>query len=132
MEKVLNFIEFPHVRKLPPDHLNEVFDANRDKLKKELFYLLKLRLPNHIKHNDAQPRLRFIGWKPMPLLVQMLLKGLIVRFNFHFYGQQKTNDRRKVRKYLLKTDKIPVSIFISSLNGILIKLFFGYLIISIF
>ncbi|CAF1200883.1 unnamed protein product [Rotaria sordida] len=100
MEKILNTIEFPYVHKVPASHLNELFDKNRDKLKQELNYLLKLRLPNHIKHNDVQSRLRFIGWKPIPLLIQILLKGLIIRFNFHFYGKQKTNDRRKPEWYL--------------------------------
>jgi hypothetical protein len=96
MEKLLDLIEFPYVNKKPSSYLIELFDTNRDKLKEEFIYLLKLRLPNHVKHNDIQSRLRFIGWKPIPLFIQMLLKGLIVRFNFHFYGQQKTNDRRKV------------------------------------
>ncbi|CAF1213580.1 unnamed protein product [Rotaria sordida] len=100
MEKILNTIEFPYVHKVPASHLNELFDKNRDKLKQELNYLLKLRLPNHIKHNDVQSRLRFIGWKPIPLLIQILLKGFIIRFNFHFYGKQKTNDRRKPEWYL--------------------------------
>jgi hypothetical protein len=105
MEKILNLIEFPYVNKRPSSQLIELFDINRDKFKEELIYLLKLRLPNHVKHNDIQSHLRFIGWKPIPLFIQMLLKGLIIRFNFHFYGKQKTNDSRKVRtidkKYLI-------------------------------
>ncbi|CAF1149480.1 unnamed protein product [Rotaria sp. Silwood1] len=100
MEKILNLIEFPYVHKMSSSHLSELFDMNRDKLKEELKYLLKLHLPNHIKHDDVQPRLRFIGWKPIPLVIQMLLKGFITRFNFHFYGKQKTNDRRKPEWYL--------------------------------
>jgi hypothetical protein len=98
MEKILNLIEFPYVNKKPASQLSELFDTNRDKFKEELIYLLKLRLPNHVKHNDIQSRLRFIGWKTIPLFIQILLKSLIKRFNFHFYGKQKTNDRRKVMK----------------------------------
>jgi hypothetical protein len=98
MEKILDQIEFPYVNKKTAGVLTELFDNNREKLKSELIYLLKLRLPNHVKHEDIQPRLHFIGWKPIPLFIQMLLKGLIVRFNFHFNGKQKTNDRRKVEK----------------------------------
>ena len=96
MEKILDDIEFPYVNKKPASHLNELFETNRQKFHDELILLLKLHLPNHVKHEDTQSRLRFIGWKPIPLLIQMLLKGLIMRFNYHFYGKQKTNDRRKV------------------------------------
>ncbi len=115
MDKILNTIEFPYVHKLPSSHVIELFDTNRDKLKEELIHLLKLRLPDNIKHGDVKSRLRFIGWKPIPLFIQILLKGLIIRFNFHFYGQQKTNDRRKVkRKFSIKN----LYQFFSSRNGI--------------
>ena len=97
MDKILRIIEFPYVHKIPSSHLIELFDTNRDQLKQELSYLLKLRLPNYVQHDDVQPRLRFIGWKAIPLLIQILLKGFVVRFNFHFYGKQKTNDRHKVK-----------------------------------
>ncbi|CAF3152696.1 unnamed protein product [Rotaria socialis] len=100
MENVLKLIEFPYIRKMPPNVVIELFDINRDILKQELAYALKLRLPNNVKHDDVQSRLRFIGWKPIPLFIHMLLKGFITRFNFHFYGQQKTNDRRKPEWYL--------------------------------
>ncbi|CAF1411967.1 unnamed protein product [Rotaria magnacalcarata] len=100
MENVLKLIEFPYIRKMPPNVVIELFDTNRDRLKQELAYALKLRLPNNVKHDDVQSRLRFIGWKPIPLFIHMLLKGLITRFNFHFYGKQKTNDRRKPEWYL--------------------------------
>lgn len=96
MEKILNLIEFPYVNKTSSSLLNELFDKHRDKIKEEFIYLLKLRLPSYIKHGDNQSRLRFIGWKPIPVFIQILLKGLIIRFNYHFYGKQKTNDRRKV------------------------------------
>ncbi len=97
MEKLLDVIEFPYVNKKPSNYLIELFDDNREKIKIELINLLKLRLPNHVKHEDIQSHLRFIGWKSIPLFIQILLKGLIIRFNFHFYGKQKTNDRRKVK-----------------------------------
>jgi hypothetical protein len=97
MDEILNIIEFPYVRKMPSSHLIELFDANREKFKEQLIYLLKLNLPNRVRHGDTQSRLRFIGWKPIPLFIQILLQGLITRFNFHFYGKQKTNDRRKVK-----------------------------------
>ncbi|CAF1344241.1 unnamed protein product [Adineta ricciae] len=100
MEDILNKIEFPYVQKMSDSHLSELFDANRNQLKEELSYLLKLHLPEHVKHVDVQSRLRFIGWKPIPLFIQILLSGLISRFNYHFYGKQKTNDRRKPEWYL--------------------------------
>ena len=96
MEKILDLLEFPYVNKKPAAHLAELFETHREKFKDELILLLKLRLPNHVKHEDTQSRLRFIAWKPIPLFIQILLKGLIIRFNYHFYGKQKTNDRRKV------------------------------------
>lgn len=119
MENVLKMLEFPYVHKMPPTHLIDLFDTNRDKLKQELSYMLKLRLPDNVKHQDVQAHLRFIGWKPIPLIVQMLLKGLIVRFNFHFNGKQKTNDPRKVNNHFGLNYRYDLSIF--SPNGILIK-----------
>ncbi len=119
MEKILDTIEFPYVHKMPSSHLIELFDKNRNKFKEELTYLLKLRLPDNVKHDDVQPRLRFIGWKPIPLFIQILLKGFITRFNYHFYGKQKTNDRRKV-KYMFSNNSLE-DFSVSSLNGILIK-----------
>lgn len=98
MENLLTKMKFPYVQKLPPGDLVEAFDAHRSELKEELSYVLKLRLPQRLTHPDNRSRLRFIGWKPIPLFMQMLLKSLIVRFNFHFYGEQKTNDRRKVNR----------------------------------
>ncbi|CAF0911519.1 unnamed protein product [Adineta steineri] len=100
MENVLTTLEFPYVHKRASNYLIELFTANQDKFKIELINLLKLRLPDHVKHDDVQSRLRFIGWKPIPLFIQVLLKGLIIRFNHHFYGNQKTNDRRKPEWYL--------------------------------
>lgn len=97
MEDILNKIQFPYVQKMSDSHLSELFDANRNQLKEELSYLLKLQLPEHVKRVAVQSRLRFIDWKPIPLFIQMLLSGLISRFNYHFYGKQKTNDRRKVK-----------------------------------
>ena len=98
MEKILETIGYPYVQKMPSSHLIESFDRHRQSFREEMIYLLKLRLPPGVAHHDAQSRLRFIGWKPIPLLMQIILEPLIVRFNFHFYGQQKTNDRRKVRQ----------------------------------
>jgi hypothetical protein len=104
MEKILDAIEFPYVLKPPQSHLIELFDTNHDKIKEEFIYLLKLRLPNNVKHDDVQSRLRFIGWKPIRLLIQILLTGLITRFNYHFYGKQKTNDRHKVKSIFHKKE----------------------------
>lgn len=128
MEKILDLIEFPYVNKKPANSLAELFNNNREKFKDELVLLLKLRLPNHVKHEDTQSRLRFIGWKPIPLFIQILLKSLILRFNYHFYGKQKTNDRRKVIERIFLFEEFLHS-FDSSRNGISIKLFSGFLII---
>ena len=98
MENLLNKLKFPYVHKLPTEDLLQAFDENRDELRNELTLLVKLRLPQRLSHVDNQARLKLLGWKPLPLLMQFFLKSLVVRFNFHFNGQQKTNDRQKVKR----------------------------------
>lgn len=102
MKEILQNIEFPYVHKKPESHLTEVFEAHREQLKKILIDLFQVRLVQGVAHVDNTSRLKFIDWKPIPLLVQFLLKDLIMRFNFHFYGKKETNDRRKVNATLIK------------------------------
>ena len=130
MEEVLEKLEFPYVNKKPSSHLAELFDNHRSQLKEELTILLRLRLPSGVAHADVHPRLRFIGWKPIPLLIQILLKSLIMRFNFHFYGQQKTNDRRKVNPDF--TCQLAPVFLISSRSGTSIRSSVGFSITNIF
>jgi len=99
-DQLFEKIEFPYVNKKPSSYLIELFETYRNQIRENLKSLLCLRLPVHIKHKDNQSHIRFLGWKPIPLLIQFLLKKLIVRFNFHFYGQTKTNDRKKVDRLL--------------------------------
>lgn len=101
IEHLLNEIKFPYVQKLPTDDLVEAFENHRSELKIEINLIEKLRLPQRLSHVDNQSRLKLIGWKPIPLLIQFLLKSLVVRFHFHFNGNQKTNDRSKVNKMKL-------------------------------
>lgn len=96
MNHLLEQLEFPYVNKKPSSYLMELFENHRNQIREELNYLIRLRLPVHIKHKDNQSQIHFLGWKPIPLLIQFLLKSLIIRFNFHFCGKTKTNDRRKV------------------------------------
>ncbi|KAH9508475.1 RAD50-interacting protein 1 [Bulinus truncatus] len=74
----------------------------KERMEKLFKKLLNLQLPDTISlENSVHPMLlKIVGIKPLLLPLELMLKPLRKRFQYHFYGQRQTNNSDKPEWYL--------------------------------
>ncbi|CAF0909286.1 unnamed protein product [Didymodactylos carnosus] len=107
MEELLKSIQYPYINRTSASILNDLFTSYYEEFKQCFHLILRIRLPTNSKHTDTKSKLRFPGWKPLPLFILFLIQPLKKRFLFHFYGDKKTNNMAK-KWYQLEQDTAKV------------------------